>query len=387
MTNQESSQPSKQRVSLQRESSLHGILWDLLRLQFKIVLTAGLFSILLMLIIQSTVSIPENQEGIGFYRVISAWMDPVIFGSLTLVFMFIFLISGLVYSYSYGLSLKKTIAHIIHQLKQFQRGSLKKKISVERQDELKKLADEVNELTDDLEQQIVSMRRVLNENAKLIDEAEKGASLEARRQLARDLHDAVSQELFSVSMSLGAIPKVLRKDPEKAEALFKQIEQMVHHAQQELRALIMHLRPVTLEGKSFKQAMGSLMEELKRKHPNLTFHCNLEKVPMIEKGVDEQLFRVLQEGLSNALRHANPNNIYLAALVRKERLLLVLEDDGSGFDSEATAKNKTGNYGLASMKERMTELGGHLTIVSFPQRGTKLEFRIPLTHKDAEGEN
>lgn len=371
---------------MKKKSSLQGILWDLLRVQFKVVLTAGAAFFFIIVALQSTVPLTENQQETVVYKVVSVAQDPIILGVLTLFFMLVSLVTGFVYAYAYGLSLKKTIAQFIYQLKQFQRGSLNKKITIQRNDELKKLADEVNTLTDELEQQIVSMRRVLNENAKLIDEAEKGAGLEERRKLARDLHDAVSQELFAVSMSLGAVPKVLHKNPQKAEQLFKQIEKMVHHAQQELRALIMHLRPVTLEGKSFKQAMESLMEEMKIKHPNLRFECDFKAVPVIEKGAEEQLFRVLQEGLSNALRHANPLLIRLHANLRGERLLVILEDDGDGFDSMKVEQNKTGNYGLISMKERMTELGGHFTIVSYPGKGTKLEFRIPLTNKISKEE-
>jgi len=373
-------------VKMKKKSSLQGILWDLLRLQFKVVLTAGAAFFFIIVALQSTVPLTENQQETVVYKVVSVAQDPIILGVLTLFFMLVSLVTGFVYAYAYGLSLKKTIAQFIYQLKQFQRGSLNKKITIQRNDEFKKLADEVNTLTDELEQQIVSMRRVLNENAKLIDEAEKGAGLEERRKLARDLHDAVSQELFAVSMSLGAVPKVLHKNPQKAEQLFKQIEKMVHHAQQELRALIMHLRPVTLEGKSFKQAMESLMEEMKIKHPNLRFECDFKAVPVIEKGAEEQLFRVLQEGLSNALRHANPLLIRLHANLRGERLLVILEDDGDGFDSMKVEQNKTGNYGLTSMKERMTELGGHFTIVSYPGKGTKLEFRIPLTNKISKEE-
>ncbi len=367
-------------METKKRSSLQGILWELLRLQFKAVVTAGAICFLIVLILQSTILSWENQPESLFYNVVKVAEDPLIFAVLTLFFMVVFLITGWMYAYAYGLSIKKTIAQFIYQLKQFQRGSLNKKISVQRQDEFKKLAEEVNELTDDLEQQIVSMRRVLNENATLIEEAEKGASLEERRKLARDLHDAVSQELFAVSMSLGAVHKVFHQNPKKAEQLFNQIEKMVHHAQQELRALIMHLRPVTLEGKAFKHAMESFMEELKLKHPNLRFECDLHVVPPIEKGTEEQLFRVLQEGISNALRHANPQMIGLHASLRGERLLIILEDDGDGFDSMQIEQNKTGNYGLSTMKERMTELGGHFTIVSFPGKGTKLEFRIPLTN-------
>ncbi|MCD8510206.1 MAG: sensor histidine kinase [Bacillus sp. (in: Bacteria)] len=249
---------------------------------------------------------------------------------------------------------------------------------MDREDEVKKLSEEINVVTSDVEQQIKSMRRLLNENANLITEAEKAASLEERRKLARDLHDAVSQQLFAISMSLGAMPRLLEQKPEKAKLVFKQTEKMVHHAQQELRALIMHLRPVTLEGKGFIQAIETLFEELKRKHPHLHIECSIDDLPDLDPGVEEQLFRVIQEGISNALRHGNPNKITFHASRKGERVLLVLEDDGSGFDMEKLNQKQNVSYGLNSMKERIVELGGHFSILSYPNKGTKLEFRVPM---------
>ncbi|MCR6095772.1 sensor histidine kinase [Salipaludibacillus agaradhaerens] len=372
-----------------KDTRLEGMIWDLLRMQLKVMLTAG-GAVYVFIIIGYTFTTTSEEpiQGGLFQPLFNLGENPVALFVITSALTAIFLISGWFYAYSYGLSLKKTIHHFIHQLKQFHRGSLNKKITVQGRGELQKLANEVNELTDDLERQIVSMRRLVNENASLIEEAEKGAGLEERRKLARDLHDAVSQELFAVSMSLGAMPKVLAKNKENAVALFKQIEQMVHHAQQELRALIMHLRPVTLEGKSLTQAMESLMEELCKKHPAMHFHCDLKAIPHMEKGIEEQLFRVLQEGLSNVMRHANAKTATIDAKMGQHILLIVMEDDGDGFDSETIHQEKTGNYGLLSMKERLVELGGHLTIVSYPGKGTKLEFRVPLTKQiDAEGGN
>ncbi|WP_256592785.1 histidine kinase, partial [Pseudomonas sp. 2822-17] len=111
------------------------------------------------------------------------------------------------FSYSYGACIKRRITQLIHQIKQFQRGAFRKGEPLKTDNELGKLSEHLNELTSDVEQQIVSMRRILNENSKLISEAERAASLEERRKLARDLHDAVSQELFAVSMTLGALPR------------------------------------------------------------------------------------------------------------------------------------------------------------------------------------
>ncbi|UCZ51965.1 sensor histidine kinase [Bacillus shivajii] len=362
---------------------LKGILWDLLRLQFKVALTGASALLIIYFILQGFVTIGVHSDETAFVMLLS---EPILMLSITIVFTLIFLTAAVIYSYTYASGLKRAITHIIHQLKQFQRGTFRQQLHVDRDDEVKELSVQIHHLTKDVEQQIRSMRRVLNENATLISEAERAASLEERRKLARDLHDAVSQELFAVSMSLGAMPKVIEKNPEKAKQLFQQTEKMVHHAQQELRALIMHLRPVTLEGNGLSDALESILDELRRKHPQLQISWSLLELPNLEPGVEEQLFRVIQEGISNALRHANPKSLTLKAVRKTEQLLLILEDDGIGFDMESDDSQMRVSYGLNSMEERIVELGGHFSIVSYPSKGTKLEFRIPLTENGTGGD-
>ncbi|MBU9721800.1 MULTISPECIES: sensor histidine kinase [Bacillaceae] len=368
--------------SEKRNRGLKGILWELLGLQVKITVIAFTITIILLFIMYSffadNISSPYISSELN--------TQPVIYGLILLSIAIIYLGTAWFFTYSYGASLKRTITQLIHQIKQFQMGSLRKIESIQRGDELGKLSEQLNALTDDVEQQIVSMRRVLNENAQLISEAERAASLEERRKLARDLHDAVSQELFAVSMSLGAMPRLLDKKPEKVKPLFQQIEKMVHHSQQELRALIMHLRPVTLDGKGLNQAMDTLFNELKIKHPNLDVVWELQHFPPLDPGVEEQLFRVLQEGISNSLRHGNPEKIHFSYSNKGDRLLLVLEDDGVGFDMEELKSKQNVSYGLRSMKERIVELGGHFSILSYPNKGTKLEIRIPIVNSEKSGE-
>ncbi|MDG5789149.1 sensor histidine kinase [Evansella sp. AB-P1] len=371
---------------IEREKGLKGILWDLLRLQFKITVIAFALSIVIIFIIYSVAPDYINHLIGNEPQMESTITSLGSYVSLLLLFSTVYLGTAWFFTYNYAISLKRSITYIIHQLKQFQRGSMGQGIKVERDDEIKKLAEQFNDLTIDVEKQIVSMRRILDENVQLIAEAEKAASLEERRKLARDLHDAVSQELFAVSMSLGAMPKLLEQKPEKAKGVFQQTEKMVHHAQQELRALIMHLRPVTLEGKGLEQAITMLFDELKRKHPHLDIHCNLSELPDLAPGMEEQLFRVIQEGISNALRHGNPNRLQFHSHFNGERVLLILEDDGTGFDVEAVSNKQNVSYGLNSMKERMVEIGGHFTVLSYPNKGTKLEFRIPIVRSNQKEE-
>ena len=367
-----------------RKWQIDGIVWDAFRTQFNAAISAFIVTLFVMLGLRQLGMEPISAP-VGTGLEISEAM------LILLGFTVIFLIFTSVFNYRQAARVKRALVSMIYQLKQYQRSGNYTPIHVTSKDELARLADEMNTLTDNVEKRMVALRRMANENAQLLREAEQGASLDERRKLARDLHDAVSQELFSISMSLSAIPKLMEKDPVKAKKLFQQIESMVHHTQQELRALIMHLRPVTLEGKPLALALANLFDELAVKQPDMTFEARLDELPHLEKGVEENVFRAIQEGISNTLRHAAASTLTLTAAVSKDRLLLTLTDDGKGFDVDEVDQERTGNVGLAAMHERMNELGGHFTCIAISGKGTRLEFRVPYIEKekdvDSDGTN
>ncbi|ADH97834.1 sensor histidine kinase [Salisediminibacterium selenitireducens] len=363
-----------------RKWQIDGIVWDALRTQINAALAAFTVTLFLLLSLYQLGVNPPGANGAYTLR----FTDVAL---LLFVFAVIFLSFTAVFNYRQAARVKRGLVGMIYQLKQYQRSGTYTPLSVTSKDELARLADELNGLTESVEERMVALRRMVNENSRLVKEAEQGASLEERRKLARDLHDAVSQELFSVSMSLSAIPKLMEKDPDKARQLFERIEKMVHHTQQELRALIMHLRPVTLEGKPLNLALSHLFDELTAKQPDMQFHCDLEDLPSLEKGVEEHVFRAIQEGISNALRHARASKLSLSVKRAKDLLLVTLSDDGDGFDLDSIDEERTGNVGLSAMKERMTEIGGNFTCISIPQKGTRLEFRVPIIHTKEDTED
>ncbi|PYZ97706.1 sensor histidine kinase [Alteribacter lacisalsi] len=370
----EPSAPDKQPADSKK---LHGVIWDGLRLQLKIsgAWVLGAWVAIWLYATFYTGPLSGESYPARLYRFAS---DVELVLVVLISAAILYLIAGFVFSFSYTSALKRAITHLVFQLKQVQRGSLDKRIQLTREDELTRLAGEINDLTDGYERQIRSMHRVLNENARLIDEKEKAAGLEERRKLARDLHDAVSQQLFAVSMSLGAIPRVLDSDPERAKALINQVETITHAAQQELRALIMHLRPITLEGKGLGEALKALFQELQQKNAQLTFEWDIE-LPDIDPGIEDQLFRVIQEALSNALRHSQADTIRFSARIDEDKLAVTLSDNGAGFDMEGKKEDPSVSYGLITMEERTEELGGHFSVLSYPDKGTTVRIRVPMT--------
>ncbi|TYP71738.1 sensor histidine kinase [Paenibacillus methanolicus] len=200
------------------------------------------------------------------------------------------------------------------------------------------------------------------------------AVIEERQRLARELHDAVSQQLFAISMTATAVSRTLEKDWERAKRQVQLIEEMAAVAQSEMRALLLHLRPVHLDGKNFAQALHSLVDELKQKVP-MAITLDVDDSICLDSDAEDHLFRIAQEALSNTLRHSKADQME----IRLQRIdgvaQLMLRDNGVGFDLES---KKQASYGLLTMEERVNVLGGSLRIVTEPGAGVTIDIRVPL---------
>lgn len=194
-----------------------------------------------------------------------------------------------------------------------------------------------------------------------------------RNRLARELHDSVSQQLFAASMIMSAVNETRSEDDTRESKQLKLVEETIHQTQLEMRALLLHLRPAALNGKSLQKGMEELLQELLQKVP-IELKWKIETIPLA-KGVEDHLFRILQESVSNILRHAQANKAQILLVQRDDLILLRIEDDGVGFKLD---QEKTGSYGLQNMHERAAEIGGTLKIVSLPGEGTRLEVRVPI---------
>ena len=197
---------------------------------------------------------------------------------------------------------------------------------------------------------------------------------EERRRIARELHDSVSQQLFSASMMISALNERADKFDEKEQKQLKMIEHVLSQAQSEMRALLLHLRPISLESKSLKSGIEGLLIELQTK-VQMKIHWDIEDVKLPE-GVEDHLFRIAQELLSNTLRHSHATTLEVYLRQLDSTVLFKIEDNGVGFNSEEILP---GSYGINNMKERVQGLGGQVRIVSFPNQGTTIEIKIPLS--------
>src|SRR6266567_2379889 len=256
------------------------------------------------------------------------------------------------------------------------------------------LANDASE--DELGQVSRQLNRMAEQLQNLLSARQKLATLEERNRLARDLHDSVKQQLFAISMQIGATKVLLKRDVNAAEARLNETEKLVHQAQQELTSLIRELRPVALEGKGLVAALRELATELAQQttivanlrvegtqetqppgHPQgmpllysrVEGAQETQRVQTLPLTVEEALFRVAQEALANVSRHSKATLVQMILMITDQTVTLSIVDNGQGFDT--THQTYLG-VGLLSMQERMKALGGDVQVESTPGKGTRV---------------
>ncbi len=227
---------------------------------------------------------------------------------------------------------------------------------------------------DELGQTARQLNRMAEQLQNLLQARQKLATLEERNRLARDLHDSVKQQVFAVAMQIGATKVLLKRDVNAAEERLNEAEKLIRQAQQELTSLIRELRPVALEGKGLVAALRELATDWTQQ-TNIVANLRVEGVEgthgtqVLPLTVEEALFRVAQEALSNVARHSNATLVQLTLTTTGETVTLSVADNGQGFD--ITRHGHLG-VGLLSMQERMKALGGDIQIESVPGKGTRI---------------
>ncbi len=292
--------------------------------------------------------------------------------------------TGFISGYLQAVPLRERIDQLIHATVRYERGTFSHRIeAVDGEDEVAELARRLNGMAEQIEEQVASLQRLSAERAEMQETVKKAAVTEERQRLARDLHDAVSQQLFAISMMTAAIKQSLVVENEETAKQVAMVENMANTAQAEMRALLLHLRPAHLEGKSLTEGVHTLFKELEQKYA-MTVHMVIDQEVNIPKGIEDQLFRMVQEAVSNVLRHAKATQLEFQLKQTASELKVRLIDNGVGFDPKTIHQ---GSYGLQTMRERMTEIGGTLHIVSVLEKGTQIEAAIPIAWKEKEDDS
>ncbi|GAA3795878.1 GAF domain-containing sensor histidine kinase [Streptomyces chiangmaiensis] len=212
-------------------------------------------------------------------------------------------------------------------------------------------------------------------NARLYERSRELTIAEERSRLAHELHDAVSQKLFSLRLTAQAAAALIDRDPGRAKGELQQVAALSAEAADELRAAVVELRPAALDEDGLVATLRTQVQVLDRAHT--------ARVTFIGRGVralpaaqEEAMLRVAQEALHNALRHSGAQQVDVTLEKRGPGAVLRVTDDGDGF--EPTAIRRAGRHlGLVSMRDRAGGVGGTLTVASAPGKGTTIEMEVP----------
>ena len=223
---------------------------------------------------------------------------------------------------------------------------------------------------------ISDQNRRLNEQLLTLQEQERG-------ELASDLHDEIGPFLFAISIDAANIARNVRDGVlAPIGPQIQAITEAVSHMQKQVKHMLGRLRPIGLAEFGLAEAIGNLVDFWRRRHPDIDFQIAFDDAGAgFGELIDTVIFRVVQECLSNAVRHGAPNRIEVAIArgAEDERIIVTVFDDGQGTD---TAPPGLG-YGLLGMSERVKAIGGKLTFSSQPGEGFRVIAELRAIPVDA----
>lgn len=212
-------------------------------------------------------------------------------------------------------------------------------------------------------------------NARLYERSRELTIAEERSRLAHELHDAVSQKLFSLRLTAQAAAALVDRDPARAKGELQQVAVLAAEAADELRAAVVELRPAALDEDGLIATLGTQIQVLDRAHSaRVTFSAH--KFRALPAAQEEAVLRVAQEALHNALRHSGAQHVEVTVHRQGRGAVLRVTDDGSGFEPH-TVRRAGRHLGLVSMRDRAGGVGGTLAVESAPGKGTTIELEVP----------
>ncbi|EMB73672.1 TPA: sensor histidine kinase [Streptococcus mutans] len=201
-----------------------------------------------------------------------------------------------------------------------------------------------------------------------------------RKRIARDLHDTVSQELFASSMILSGVSHNLDQlEKKQLQTQLLAIEDMLNNAQNDLRVLLLHLRPTELEGKTLSEGLAMILRELTDKsNIEVVYKEDIGELP---KTIESNFFRIAQEFISNTLKHAKASCLEVYLYQTSSKVQLKMIDDGIGFDMDVV---RDLSYGLKNIEDRVNDLAGTVKFLSAENKGVVMDIHVPIMKGDAD---
>jgi signal transduction histidine kinase len=247
----------------------------------------------------------------------------------------------------------------------------------------RQLQAQVEQRTAQLSETNVLLRQEMDERQRaeqaLAQQAAQAAVAAERNRLARDMHDSVTQSLYSLTLLSAAGQRMIEAgDLSQVESNQARLSEISQQALQEMRLLVYELRPLALQSLGLVGALEGRLEAVERRAGiNARLITNDEEMDAWPPQVEQELYRIAQEALNNALKHAGAGTVTVRIQAEDGTLALEISDDGRGFDPQSVSSK--GGLGQASMRERAAKIGAHLTINSSPGAGTRIKILVPST--------
>ncbi|HVP19701.1 MAG TPA: sensor histidine kinase [Spirochaetia bacterium] len=226
--------------------------------------------------------------------------------------------------------------------------------------------------SEDLLSQLREANRRLREYA---EQAEEGAAAQERARLARDLHDAATQTVFSMNLTAEAARMAFAQEPARVPAMLDRLQELARDALAEMRALVDQLRPQSIEDLGLVRALERHVA-MRERRDGMKLTLSVEGEERGDPAVRDLLFRCAREALSNVLKHAGVSEAGVTLRFNGQTAILRVSDAGRGFDPGADRRPES--FGLINLNERVASLHGSVEIRSSPGKGTDVTVRVPL---------
>jgi PAS domain S-box-containing protein len=214
------------------------------------------------------------------------------------------------------------------------------------------------------------------ENARLYEAGQRLAVSEERNRLARELHDSVTQELFSMTMMAGALPALIERKPELARERSQRLHELARGALAEMRALLFALRPAALQEEGLIAALQKQAAAIEARE-GIHVYLEADGGGRLAPPCEEALYRVFQEALNNVVKHAQARNVWVQLEIGEDETSLSIRDDGIGLQA-AAQDHGLPTMGMTNMRERIEHLGGIFRAESLPEGGTEVRAVVPI---------
>jgi signal transduction histidine kinase len=254
------------------------------------------------------------------------------------------------------------------------------------------IVDEYGKTTAAIEiMQDISVRRRVEEQNILLSRSLLNVVEEARKRLARDLHDELGQALTALHFGMEALHQTIPDDLVSQRKRCTELIRLIEHVSDTTRNLITELRPAMLDHLGLLPTLEWYIEDFRNRMEGL--NVEFEAIGLkqrLDAEVETALYRIIQEGLHNVVKHASAKNASIRLTYSYPDLILIIKDDGIGFDqnehSMASGARHQG-IGLLGMRERIASVGGRLEVRSKPGKGTLIRAEVPVGGMQKDGKD